>query len=348
MRAHAGKRQHKTRPANDDNCDRLATGNDASGEAGRGDSDSGRGGAVDDGREQLAAVQRARVIAAMIEACAQRGVASVTVADVVARSGVSRRTFYEVFKDREQCFLAALEDAIARLQRAVEQAYDPSERWELRVRNALVATLAFLEDQPSTARLLIVDSLAAGPAALERREQITARAIEIVNEGRAVAKNTTTLPAITAEASTRAALSIVQARINQDDRPPNLLALTNQLMSTIVLPYLGPAAARRQLHQPPPPQTAPTPTPPPNPLKGLNLRLTYRTIRVLNAIAANPGASNRTIGQHAGIADQGQTSKLLTRLQRQNLITSKQEPTRGAPNAWTLTVNGQQIHRHTH
>ena len=340
MRAHADK-QHQTT---------LATTNDHDGRRGDHQNDN-RERLLDDGRVRFVAVQRARIVAAMTDACADLGVVNATVADVVDRAGVSRRTFYEFFQDREQCFLAAMQDAVTRLWRAVEHAYDSSERWERRVKNALVATLAFLENEPSTARLLIVDTLAAGPAALQRREQIVAKAIAVVNEGQTAGKNSPVLPAITAEASTRAVLSIVHARVSQDDRPPELLALTNQLMSTIVLPYLGPAAARRQLRQPPPQTASPTPPSTANPLKDLkdlNLRLTYRTVRVLNAVAANPGGSNRRIGQHAGIADQGQTSKLLTRLQRLNLIANDQQATRGAPNAWTLTTNGQHVHQHTH
>ena len=345
MRAQADKQHQTTLVRTDEYDDRRG----ANGSRGEREHD-GRELSLEDGRVRFVAVQRARIIAAMVDACADLGVVNATVADVVDRAGVSRRTFYEFFQDREQCFLAAMQDAVARLWRAVERAYDPSERWERRVKDALVAILAFLENEPSTARLLIVDTLAAGPAALQRREQIVSNAIAVVNEGQAASRNTPVLPAIAAEASTRAVLSIVHARVSQNDQPPKLLALTSQLMSTIVLPYLGPAAARRQLQQPPPQTATPTPPAATNPLKDLkdlNLRLTYRTVRVLNAVAANPGASNRSIGRHAGIADQGQTSKLLTRLQRLNLIANDPQTARGTPNAWTLTTNGQHVHQHT-
>jgi DNA-binding MarR family transcriptional regulator len=74
------------------------------------------------------------------------------------------------------------------------------------------------------------------------------------------------------------------------------------------------------------------------------MRVTYRTLQVLNVIANTPGASNREIADGAGVHDQGQISKLLTRLERLDLIhnTGQGQP-QGEPNAWTLTPHGQQI-----
>ncbi|MGA7705347.1 MAG: helix-turn-helix domain-containing protein, partial [Solirubrobacteraceae bacterium] len=75
-----------------------------------------------------------------------------------------------------------------------------------------------------------------------------------------------------------------------------------------------------------------------------DMRLTYRTTRALAAIGANPGRSNREVGLAAEMQDQGQVSKLLTRLARLGLIENRPEGlTRGAPNAWALTAKGRQI-----
>lgn len=75
------------------------------------------------------------------------------------------------------------------------------------------------------------------------------------------------------------------------------------------------------------------------------MRLTYRTVRVLSAVAAHPGASNKAIGDASEIADQGQISKLLSRLERLGLIENAgAAAARGEPNAWTLTQHGWQVH----
>jgi hypothetical protein len=116
-------------------------------------------------------------------------------------------------------------------------------------------------------------------------------------------------------------------------------------MSMIVLPYLGQAAAQKELDRPirPPVRKRPSRR---DPLEGLDMRLTYRTVCVLMAIATYPGASNRRIAQAAGIADQGQISRLLTRLQNLGLSeNANPAQPKGAPNAWQLTTKGQEVER---
>ena len=99
--------------------------------------------------------------------------------------------------------------------------------------------------------------------------------------------------------------------------------LLGELTSMIVLPYLGSAAARRERERPLPaplvqargarrsPKRSDR-----DPLQEVPMRLTYRTARVLACIAEQPGISNRVVAEQAGVADQGQISKLLARLER--------------------------------
>lgn len=117
-------------------------------------------------------------------------------------------------------------------------------------------------------------------------------------------------------------------------------------MSMIVLPYLGPAAARRELAKPLPEIPTGVHHAGRNPLSKLEMRLTYRTLRVLSAIARQPGSSNRNLGDTAGIGDQGQVSKLLRRLQHLGLVENRGvgAAARGEPNAWWLTQTGSEVH----
>jgi hypothetical protein len=117
----------------------------------------------------------------------------------------------------------------------------------------------------------------------------------------------------------------------------------------IVLPYLGPAAARKELSKPVP-KTPVRPRPANgDPLRDLEMRLTYRTVRVPMAVAALGGRgsypSNRQVADGSGITDQGQMSKLLTRLQGLGLIKNTGSgQAKGEPNAWTLTARGREIY----
>jgi AcrR family transcriptional regulator len=296
------------------------------------------------GHERVADIQRARMLRAMIDAVAEHGVANVTVADVVARSGVSRRTFYEIFEDRESCFLAAFEETVRRIATIVIPAYERPGSWRAKIRAGLTTLLACLEDDHAAARLLIVETLGAGPKALQRRNGVLSQIIGIVDEGRGESTTNTDPPPLVAEGIVGGALSILHARLTARSAG-RLSELAGPLLWMIVLPYLGTTAARTETDRPIPKQNTQSPIARGDPLKDLQMRLTYRTIRVLTSVATHPGSSNRIVADGAGITDQGQISKLLTRLHRLGLIQNTGTgSTRGEPNAWVLTAIGWDVH----
>jgi AcrR family transcriptional regulator len=279
----------------------------------------------------------------MAEVTAEQGAAGVTVAHIVARSGVSRRTFYELFSDRDDCLLATLQLAGRRAGAAVLPAYGGEGRWREAMRAGLTALLGFFDEEPALAKLLVVESLAAGPRALELRTGVVEGLIEAVEGGRGEARpGARAAPPLTGEGVVGAVLAVLHARVVSAQRKP-LSPLTPALMSMIVGPYLGAAAAERELAKPAP-ELKMKPRPRRDPLDGLEMRLTYRTVRVLIAIADNPRASNRGVAAAAGIADQGQISKLLARLQNLGLIHNAGEgQPKGAANAWALTAKGAEV-----
>lgn len=297
------------------------------------------------GREHVADIQRARMLTAMTEVCAERGAGNVTVAHVVAHSGVSRRTFYEIFEDRQDCFLAAFDDGVARAFERATEAYDPSAKWQDRIRSALTALLRFFDERPAVGRLVVVESLGVGPHILERRRDVLAQVIAAVDQGRDVGRPAPGLPSLTAEGAVGAVFAVLYSRLVEGDAS-HLIELVNPLMGMIVLPYLGSSAARRELERSAPSQRMTDGSAASDPLADLGMRLTYRTVRVLMSVAAGPGSSNREIGVASGISDQGQISKLLSRLERLGLVENLGlTPGHGAPNAWGLTEKGVQIER---
>jgi AcrR family transcriptional regulator len=128
----------------------------------------------EDARGTPAALVRARIFHAMTRAVATKGYAATTVADVTAASHVSRRTFYEHFADKEECFLLAYEEAsqatlasIAAATRAV-----PVADWRARLSVALTTYVGILAEDPQLAQVTLIDILGAGPAALAIRERV--------------------------------------------------------------------------------------------------------------------------------------------------------------------------------
>lgn len=301
------------------------------------------GGELAVGSEGVLEIQRARMVAAMLQECCERGSENVTVAHVVARAGVSRRTFYELFADRDECFLATFDDAMRRARSRLLEAYDPDAEWAERVRGGLIAILRFGDADPRAARLLLEGSLAPGSKAQSHQGPVMARMTAVIDEGRMESKTARELSALIAEGVVGGVLSVLCSRLFQD-APEPLVKLTGPLMSMIVLPYFGPKAAREELARPNPPHEPAPITAGPDSLSRLGMRLTYRTICVLLAVAATPGASNRSIAEKAGITDQGQISKLLNRLNRIGLIENTSAVSlRGAPNAWVLTSKGWEV-----
>lgn len=328
------------------------------------------------GRGRVSEIQRARIVGAMGELVRERGPGAVTVAHVVARSGVSRRTFYELFTDREDCFLVAFDIAIARAAETVVPVYEAPGKWRDQVRAGLEAALLFLDVEPELGYLCVVGALGGGDRALARRTLVVRRLVDTVHEGRMEGVAAKKRPKrLVAEGLVGAVLAVIHARLveqaarhtkgspdgtesaagsprrvtNAPRQPKPLLSLLNPLMGMIVLPYLGAAASEREQRRPAPRARRPT-APRVDPLRELDMRLTYRTVRVLVAIDSLGGLgshpSNRQVATAAGISDQGQISKLLARLQALGLIgNAGGDHARGEPNAWALTSRGRDVTR---
>jgi len=288
--------------------------------------------------------QRARLLAAMCDVAAECGLTGATVARVIARAGVSRRTFYEQFANREQCFSAAFGDSVERASACVLPVYRSGGCWLDRLRAGVAALLAFL-DRDRYAALLLIGSLATERCTLEPRLRVIDLLVAAVDEGRDEPKANRNMPALAGEGVVGGALSILHARAVRGEEP--LTPLQGQLMSMIVMPYLGSAAALQELARPSPPVAGvPEAGWSVDALRKSGVRLTYRTMQVLQHLAQQPGCSNRQAGDAAGIHDPGQISKLLSRLQHLGLIENTGGPPgKGAPNAWALTGRGREIGR---
>jgi AcrR family transcriptional regulator/DNA-binding MarR family transcriptional regulator len=299
-------------------------------------------------------IQRSRILGAMAEEVAMRGASSVTVARVIARAGVSRRLFYELFADIEDCFLATFDWAIERARVAAVDAYTAEEGWRDALRSGLAELLRFLDEQPLLAQLCVVHAAGGGPRVLELRSQVIAQLCGVVERGRAHVSGNRVPGPVVAEGVVGAVIAVLYTRLlgegaSSDGAPP-LIDLHGELMSLIVLPYLGSSVARKELERPVPlarPRAIPVESLPqgrPEP-EQRGARLTYRTVRVLRAIAELPAGSNREVAERAGIVDQGQISKILTRLEYQGLVVNRggSGAARGTPNAWWLTERGEKL-----
>ena len=135
-------------------------------------------------REFVAAHKRRRIINAVAELAAEQGYESTKIADIVRRAGVARKTLYDNFDGKEEVFLAAfdatLEEMIARVE--AECAKVDEDEWEARVRAGLEAFLGYVGEEPSLARLCLVEAISATPAAGERYEEAMQRFVAMARD----------------------------------------------------------------------------------------------------------------------------------------------------------------------
>jgi AcrR family transcriptional regulator len=301
---------------------------------------------------RLVEIQRSRLLAGAVAALEELSYAGTTVTQITERSRVSRRTFYELFENREECLAALLDDVLGMLAGELAGAALEGLAWRERVRSGLAVILGFFDREPALARVCVVHSQQGGPSVLARREEVFARLAEVIDGARGESARAAGCSPLTAEGLVGAAFGIVYARVARGEPRP-LADLLGELMGMIVLPYLGPAVARREQRRSGPGTASAAGgggsvflAARRDPLGEVRMRLTYRTAQVLECIAGEPGISNRVVAERAGVSDQGQISKLLARLERLGLLENTGEGhAKGEPNAWTLTAQGVRVAR---
>jgi AcrR family transcriptional regulator len=196
-------------------------------------------------REFVMNSQRSRLLGAAVLIAGTEGYAGMTVSAVIAKAGVSRKTFYEFFSDREDIFLAAFDLVVERALAGAHAAYERGDSWPERLRHVLQSGLAALAANPAEARMGFVEVLAAGPRALQRRDAAMREFMQFLSPGydaAATAGGADAIPPLMPEAIVGAIFEIVYARVLQE-RTAELPELLDQLMYCALAPFMGPAAA---------------------------------------------------------------------------------------------------------
>ena len=190
-------------------------------------------------RQFVISNQRERILAAVAEVCSASGYVAMSVEDIVVSSGVSRRTFYDNFRGKEDVYLAAYDEITTQLLARVSTAYQGAEGLVDKVRDSLCAFLDFIADEPAFADMCIVEVMAAGSKAIERRNRTMAAFAELIDQAAAVELPTSKLPpALTAETLVGGIYEVVYARVLQG-RGDQLPALLPDLLFSVLLPYVG-------------------------------------------------------------------------------------------------------------
>jgi AcrR family transcriptional regulator len=195
-------------------------------------------------KEFVARSQRERLFDAMAHAVADKGYERTAVADVIERAGVSRRTFYENFADKQDCFIAAYRAIFADIFASVLEAYNAEREWPAKLSAGIAALLQRLAAEPTYARAGIVEVLAAGPEAIAVRDQSLV-GFRPFFDGRLADAPVSNVPDIVVEATIGGIYEVIYRRIVTEG-PESLPALHAGLVYLALAPFVGPEAATRE------------------------------------------------------------------------------------------------------
>jgi AcrR family transcriptional regulator len=191
-------------------------------------------------RDDVLSSQRERMTGAMAATVAAKGYAATTVGDVVAGAGVSRKTFYEHFRDKEECFLAAFDAGVDDLLAAIVAAEGDGPGWQAMLRARVRAYLSTLASHPDFARAFLIEVFTAGPRALERRSEVHGRFEQLLSD--LYAQHEPKPPELRPETWTAAvgALNEVVVAHVRRHGAEDLLALEDALVEIQVALFAGP------------------------------------------------------------------------------------------------------------
>jgi AcrR family transcriptional regulator len=192
-------------------------------------------------RDFIAENQRERLLNGMVEAVAEHGFNETTIGQITDAAKISRRTFYEYFPSKEECFLAAYEMIDAHVRSAMEAAPDPESPWPERVRASLAALLDVLARDPAVARFYLIEPLAAGGEISARyRDTMQLLAATIRPEQTAADTNVE----VRDQALMGGVATLVTRRLKVGGAA-RLTELLPELVELVLAPHLGREEARR-------------------------------------------------------------------------------------------------------
>ncbi len=304
------------------------------------------------GRQQQQHVlesQRARLLGAMGQVVAERGLRGASAAQVAKRAGVSRATFAQQFGTLDDCFLAMLDWMLGRATALAAEAFDREPSWEAGALAGLEALLVFLDTEPVCARAGLLESMTGFPSGFQSRAQVLGRLGRLVDAAARQQLAPERQPLATMpEAMVASVLGILRRRLLSGEAPP-FVGLLGQLTEVVVAPYLDPSAAwqvasrgqdraqallEERLARP-----VPVDVEVPSMLRHASA---HRMRECVCYLAENPEASNQAVAAGIGISHSGQVSILLARLHDAGLLV-KECGGAGRPNAWRLSPCGAEV-----
>jgi len=195
-------------------------------------------------REFVAQNQRTRLIAGMIEVAGEQGYARASVSRCIEAAHVSRKTFYEQFADKEECFTAAYEAGMAEVRSRFAAPFESDEGRPQTIEAALAAVLEFFAENPNVARVTMVEVLLSTPRLFERHHAEIVGLAPLLSRDRDADGNGSTPSPLTEEGIISGVFSLISQRILTGETA-TLPRMLPQLTELALTPYQGAARLRQ-------------------------------------------------------------------------------------------------------
>jgi AcrR family transcriptional regulator/predicted transcriptional regulator len=285
--------------------------------------------------------QRDRLVAAMGELTAELGLAAVGVHHVCQRAGVSRRTFYELYADRDACVVDTHDEAFGRLLAHLAEAVaDAGGAWEDRAVAVTQALFTAWDTDRVLAKLCLISSVSGHPEALELRRVAMAQIAGLLADP-------PRQPMVEASVLACAISGIWGLAFAQLTEKPT--ASISDLAGVAIFLLVAPFAGRRHAAARAAGRggtaayvTRWTPTGGGGDDDDRGLLVTELTSQTLRYLNGHPGAANIDIARAVDVRHESQMSRHLARLERAGMVSHRKE---GRTNAWTLTARGEEAAR---
>lgn len=190
--------------------------------------------------------KRERILEGMLHSVGSNGYDATSVRTVLDSTGLYRQAFYDLFPDKDACYLEAFDFGVARLEGMVQAAAATEKTWQGKLRAGLGALLQALDGEPDLGRALIVEVHAAGPKALEKRSRAMKRITDFIDSARASADEGESPPPIAPEGIVAGIHAVVHARLATGTND-GFRELLPEFMYFAVLPYFGAELAEQEM-----------------------------------------------------------------------------------------------------
>jgi AcrR family transcriptional regulator len=194
----------------------------------------------------VTSAKRQRILDGVLEAVGADGYDPTSVRTVLDRTGLYRQAFYDNFADKDECYLAAFDVGVARIEALAISAAASEAGWRGKLRAALGAVLDYFDTEPDVGRALVVEVHAAGPEALAKRAEVMKRVGDFIDLARQEIEGSEAPPQITPEAILSGIHAVVHSRLSTHSEE-SFHDLLPEFMYFAVLPYFGAEAAGAEM-----------------------------------------------------------------------------------------------------